>query len=335
MIESETLVEQGGNESSASIGEILRKGREEKGLSQEDVANQLCLRPQSVEALENDLIEEGVSATYVKGYVKLYARLLAIKPEPLLTAFDRFHRPETKQSSLQSFSRRVAREANDSRWNIVTYVIASLVLGSVVLWWIEQSDFSDRQTVSAGVEQAVVSDELQAGSAGASSDYSAIPAENGQTRVLTATMENSNAGQGVSPTTLTLDNDASQSLNTTANPITSQPSAETAIQVADEEASQINVNTLSESSETINQIDEEPVEMVFFFSDDCWVDIKDGLGDTIAIGTKVKGRVMPVSGVPPIRVVLGAPQAVELNVNGEPVDLSAYPAKRTASFEIL
>lgn len=80
----------------------------------------------------------------------------------------------------------------------------------------------------------------------------------------------------------------------------------------------------------------EPItqELVFTFAEDCWMNLTDATGENIAYGVKNAGRVMPVSGIPPFEVVLGAPQAVSITVDGKPFDMSAFPAGRTARFTI-
>ena len=76
------------------------------------------------------------------------------------------------------------------------------------------------------------------------------------------------------------------------------------------------------------------VEVLFNFSGDCWVNITDATGDAIAYGTKVAGRIMAISGVPPFEVTLGAPQNVSITFAGEPVDLSDIPEGRSARFTL-
>jgi len=76
------------------------------------------------------------------------------------------------------------------------------------------------------------------------------------------------------------------------------------------------------------------VDVVFTFKDDCWVSVKDANKETMAYGVKTKGRVMTVSGVPPVRVILGAPQNVEIDFGGQAVDMNAYEAGRSANFQL-
>jgi cytoskeleton protein RodZ len=76
------------------------------------------------------------------------------------------------------------------------------------------------------------------------------------------------------------------------------------------------------------------VDVVFTFKDDCWVSVRDVNKETMAYGVKKKGRIMTVSGIPPIRVILGAPQNVEIDFGGQPVDMTVHPAGRSANFKL-
>ena len=77
-----------------------------------------------------------------------------------------------------------------------------------------------------------------------------------------------------------------------------------------------------------------PVELIFEFSDDCWMNLADATGENIAYGVKVKGRVMPVTGIPPFVVTLGAPEAVKIRYAGESIDMSFLPFGRIAKFDL-
>lgn len=68
----------------ASFGRALAAAREARGLSQSDVAAQLRLHVRQVQALEAEdlaLLPEGA---FVRGYVRNYAKLVELPPEPLL-----------------------------------------------------------------------------------------------------------------------------------------------------------------------------------------------------------------------------------------------------------
>ena len=67
------------------IGQELAGAREARGLSLADVAQQLKFAPRQLEALEQERFEALPGATFARGMVRSYARLLKLDPEPLLT----------------------------------------------------------------------------------------------------------------------------------------------------------------------------------------------------------------------------------------------------------
>jgi cytoskeleton protein RodZ len=313
------------NDNKSTSGQILQEAREQQGLTQQQVAQRLRLRLSTIKALEASETEKDVSPTFTKGYIKLYAKLLGIDAQPLLKDFESLNVQSTQQAAkLQSFSRRVARETNDSRWNLVTYVIVALVIGSVVLWWIDQSDFSlssalDTNTTQT-TEQDAQQDELlpfDQTSVDAEPDISLDTKEVNDSEVYNT--------------------EAPQVLEEQARNIVSEDEIE-------QEASEPYANPQSEnfSSFTVDELNDLPyrvnadgsVDMVFTFADDCWVSVKDADGETIAIGVKVKGRVMEVSGIPPIEVILGAPAVVDINFGGQTVNLNQFPSTRSANFQL-
>lgn len=66
------------------VGAELRQAREARGLSTADVAQQLKFAPRQLEALEQEQFGALPGATFAKGMVRSYARLLKLDPEPLL-----------------------------------------------------------------------------------------------------------------------------------------------------------------------------------------------------------------------------------------------------------
>jgi cytoskeleton protein RodZ len=318
-------------------GRILQEAREQQGLTQQQVAQRLRLRLSTIQALEASESEKNVSPTFTRGYIKLYAKLLGIDAQPLLKDFEALNSQSTQQDAkLQSFSRRVAREANDSRWNLVTYVIVALVIGSVVLWWIDQSDFSLSSAIDTNTTQATEQDSQQSESLSLEQDTIAVNSSvdfvgdvSGDTSDINDTeIDNTAAPQileelarnAVNEDELAQEQDEEQETPTA----TSNPQVES--------FSEFTADVSNEYPYEVNA--DGTVDMVFTFADDCWVSVKDVDGETIAIGVKVKGRVMEVSGIPPIEVILGAPGVVDITFGGQTVNVSQFPSTRTANFQL-
>lgn len=69
-----------------SVGAALREARTRLGLGVADVANRLKFAPRQIEALEADDFAHLPEITFVRGFVRSYARLLQLDPNPLLAA---------------------------------------------------------------------------------------------------------------------------------------------------------------------------------------------------------------------------------------------------------
>lgn len=69
---------------SASIGQALRDAREAQGISLDDAAVRLRLMQRQIEAMERDDFESLGQPVFARGFVRNYARLLGLAPEPLL-----------------------------------------------------------------------------------------------------------------------------------------------------------------------------------------------------------------------------------------------------------
>ena len=62
-------------------------------------------------------------------------------------------------------------------------------------------------------------------------------------------------------------------------------------------------------------------DLEFTFSDECWVQVKDGEGDVVYRDLNRAGDVMTVYGIAPFEVLLGKAPAVIMLFRGEPVSL--------------
>ncbi len=70
----------------ATAGALLRAAREAAGLTVDAVAQQLKLAPRQVKAIEDSDFTLLPGRTFVRGFVRNYARLVRLDPEPVLSA---------------------------------------------------------------------------------------------------------------------------------------------------------------------------------------------------------------------------------------------------------
>ena len=70
-------------------GHQLRTARAKAGLSLEEVSARLHLDRRTLDMLENEDFDDLPAPTFIRGYLRSYARLLGLPPEPIVEAFDR------------------------------------------------------------------------------------------------------------------------------------------------------------------------------------------------------------------------------------------------------
>lgn len=343
--ENSTKVESTTESTKATPGQQLKQGREAMGLTQQQVADRLHLRLGNIQDIETDTHQPGVSITFTKGYVRIYAKLLSMPVEPLLETFDILHKGDKEPAKLQSFSQRVAKQANDDRWMMVTYLIVFLVVASLVIWWYQQSDssimnrlnlFSDTTTES----RATDINEGESVSAMQNTtnlpDELAIPEEDVKQQSTLSNPRNSldvnaqqikeSANTGAVNTVSTLSEKASQSPEQASNDFSDA-----------NDTTDFDSPAGTGSREIVNGYvvnADGTVDVIFTFKEDCWLSVTDVNQEVKAVGVKVKGRVMSISGLPPISVNMCPPENVEIDFAGAPVDLTSYSRGIPIQFEL-
>src|SRR5262245_28135355 len=112
------------------VGQELAAAREAMGLALADVAQSLKFAPRQLEALEAERFEELPGATFAKGMVRSYARLLKLDPEPLLERVaGRFEVPDANRLAAR-YHQPVPFSDNARR---STFVYLGLSAGVLVL----------------------------------------------------------------------------------------------------------------------------------------------------------------------------------------------------------
>lgn len=110
-----------------SPGARLRQAREARKLEVSEVATSLRLTPQAVEALERDDYRRLPSAVFIAGYIRSYARLLGLDPEPLNLSFRSQH-PDVAPPPPTSTTQVERTDDDHSGGGLAVYLIAFLIV---------------------------------------------------------------------------------------------------------------------------------------------------------------------------------------------------------------
>ncbi|KTD23094.1 DNA-binding protein [Legionella lansingensis] len=144
------------NDQHEKPGMQLARVREKKGYSQEYVAGKLHLRVRIIELLESDSYHQMPEPVFIKGYIRAYAKLLGISPEPLLAMYNSMHTAERKlEKALWQSKREPNHGERFMRW--LTGLIAIAAIVAVGIWWHKNRDTQQIITVKSNQNETTVS----------------------------------------------------------------------------------------------------------------------------------------------------------------------------------
>ncbi len=280
-------------------GSKLREARERSGVPLREIAAELHLDVSMLEALEAEDLSKLPSASFVKGYLRSYARLLDLSADELVEAYDSAH-GETSPS-LQRIGKVQQMNSRDAGPRYATWGVVAVVVISVLVWW-SSKILSNGVTERGSKESGVV---LPMGEA------ETLPG-------LEADVEVEGESISVAP------------LLVPQRSAASPPASNGAVEVPGSVA----MPTAAEHLVAAQQADEqealavaavEPLSVLTLeFSEDVWVEISDGREKRLFFDLGRQGQTRQVEGVKPFKILFGNAPGVTLMVDGQVFDHSAF-----------
>ena len=304
----------------AGPGQLLRNAREQLGWTREQVASRIHLRLTLIAAIESDTYDKHTSHTFIRGYLRTYAKLVGIPEETILAAYDKLGLTPPDNIDMQSFSRRSRQQANDSRLKVVTWLVILVLIALSVAWW-----WQSTARRSAG-DEALAATEMSA-----TSSTPAAPAITPPDAINTAPVE----GAAIAPAATDVTAPAVVSDATATLAPASAAVAPTDVSAAVGTATDAAVSGANgtESNEAVVDPATAP-QLKMSFTADCWLDVKDANGKTLFSGLKKANDELVLEGAEPLKFIIGAPMAVKLDYKGQSFDMSRYNNGRTARFSL-
>ena len=279
-------------------GALLREAREAKGWTQAEVARRLNLRMAVIEAIDNDQHKAGVALTFLRGYVKAYAKVVGVPEPQALAAFDAMSREQVAaHAPMKSFSKKTRQQASDKWLKRTSWLVFLGLVTSLVYWW-----WQDGGAQQMGRDLAPISEQT-------------APVEDtlAQPEPLPSLNPPSDALVPVEATpTPTVEDDANVA---SADIDATEPAAEPEPEPAPEPVANPRLLTMS-------------------FTDDCWIKVTDSRGQVLSEGVKKAQQSLSLEGEPPFRLVLGVPGAANVEYMNQKVDLSSFSAGRAARLTV-
>ncbi|CAI2517846.1 Cytoskeleton protein rodZ [Serratia liquefaciens] len=300
---------------SMTTGERLRQAREQLGLSQQAVAERLCLKMSTVRDIEEDNLSADLASTFVRGYIRSYAKLVRLPEDELLPMLAKQAPLKVaKVAPMQSFSLGKRRKKRDGWLMSFTWLIVFVVVGLTGAWW-WQNHKAQQEEIATMADQS--SAQLSQNNEGQSvplsdsnADNSAPLADNGSTPVDTGAGAAAQQSQTPAVTgSATAQQPAVVSPSQTTLPETT-PAAPTA--------------PLPTADAGVAAPAVDPNALVMNFTADCWLQVTDASGKTLYSGSQKNGGKLSLAGTAPYKLTIGAPAAVQIQYQGKPVDLSRF-----------
>ncbi|MBP0601778.1 RodZ domain-containing protein [Aeromonas sanarellii] len=291
----------------AGPGQLLRNAREQLGWTREQVASRIHLRLTLIAAIEADTYDKHTSHTFIRGYLRAYAKLVGIPEETILAAYDKLGLTPPDNIDMQSFSRRSRQQANDSRLKVVTWLVILVLIALSVAWW-----WQSTARRSAGDEAL------------AATEMSGI--DNTPSAAVPTAVE-------VAAPVLPATSDAVSTAPAVSDAVATVPVAVAAPSAAVTTDASAAVATASPAESATTEPAKAP-QLKMSFTADCWLDVKDANGKTLFSGLKKANDELVLEGPEPLKFIIGAPMAVNLEYQGKSFDMSRYNNGRTARFSL-
>ncbi len=317
-------------------GEVMRQRREERGLSIEDVAKSLNLTTRVITALEENEYKKLPGITYTRGYIRNYAHLLDLAPDPLMDALMVRIKDETIEI-VESLSTGQEDHNNSRTVTLGTFVVGAIIIGLSIVWWqgydrepSRRTEANTASTLTADVNNMTSTDTSLTGE-----DKSAISSETGGKSSSSTTESLSEmiveGGKGPLLTSMVISETPQGSNRKTAIAEESEAS-----NLADAARPAVRVEELKPAKDNkIKKI--RPVQrlrIVLQVKEASWADIRDAGNNKLLYETVTAGRVITVEGIAPFSIFLGNPDGVDIVLNGKLYNIDQHKQGLVARFKL-
>lgn len=305
------------NQSRSSVGELLRLAREKTGLSPGDVAARLRMGLKQVRALEEDDYSALPKGTFLRGFVRNYAKVVGIKPEQALALLEQTHQaavaikasavvmPSQQNISVPTPGGEIAKP----RARVFAAAVFVGVLFIVVWWWWEnvRPYRAEGGRPKSIAEETAVSVPIAVPESAFSGVTSGAFVAQGNNAVLPALSQTEPPRSASNPVSPTVPAEA-----TFATPLLAE--------IASATGAGLRVGNNGVLGLT--------------FSDKSWVQVVDATGTTVLDRVFRSGEAEELTGRAPFVVVIGNAQATRLAYNGKEIDLAPHTSSAVARLTV-
>ena len=329
------------------IGKILGDAREQQGLSVFDVSSRIKFAPRQIEALEADDFVQLPEAAFVRGFVRSYARLLQLNPEPLIAALPSSHAQASVSHVVKSVDIPMPSALSARRHNIV-WLAAALAIALALAIFVRARDHapvSSESVVKTTIEALelpnVAMDNVSAPVAEKALQAETLPLPAVTTpAALPAKTAKQNAVQRESAQSPVIVTEVKKPVPVKPDPAKpvrtpAKPAQQEAVRAVPLSAVRVESASVADASANVSpsmSFSEHALRLEF--DEDAWVEIKDGNDKVLVSKLHRAGSLLRVSGKSPLDVTIGNAKAVRLFDKGKKIHLERYTTADVAHLKL-
>ena len=296
------------NEAIETVGEILHNKRKEIGLSLDEITEKLNLDSYLIELLENNDYEKFKVETYLKGYLRAYAKLLGIDGDRIIKLYKESN-PEKEPEILPDVKPKNQKNSGDRSVKLFSYILGLSIALSMLIWY--QKNIMIKPDVN---ENYIGNIELNKNNEinGVDTSYKIIiHSDYWQWPIDNISERYRESGS----------NDQSKSLK---NEKIQDELKEDVIQEQALETEESPVYETQQSADTV----------VLDLRGDSWVEVYDREGNRLFLDLARGGKNYIINGNSPFDILLGAANEVSIEFNGSVVNIEPYTRYGIARFTL-
>jgi cytoskeleton protein RodZ len=301
------------SKSQQTPGDLLKQAREKLGLAQKDIAAQLNLQTEVIDAVEKNDRDRLPVATFARGYIRSYARLVKMDADMLIGLYDQYSTPPPE--IIPTIKKPTQASSRDKPVRAITYLI-TFILALLLLAWL-QSKYIVGRNSGGGTPDTTDS--------GDKTGQHIVPGPQNQVPG-SAVATPANKQMQSSPESLSLSLPGGGTV-TPGNAISEAKSPDQPV-----------IDTSLPAAINPAQITENPMKgegrLKFIVNHDSWIEVYDANKTKMYHGLARAGDEIKFAGTAPFSVLLGYAPGVVVKYNDEPFDPTPYANAGIARFTL-
>ncbi|MBD3309131.1 hypothetical protein GF339_22215 [candidate division KSB3 bacterium] len=115
------------------FGESLRKERELRGITIEEISQHTKVHHRFLEAIENDDLSALPAKAFAKGFLRSYARMVGLDEDEVITNFEYSHRSLHKKNSAGQLTQRASSRSRNRLFLLTMLLIIVLFIAILIM----------------------------------------------------------------------------------------------------------------------------------------------------------------------------------------------------------